>query len=76
MKKMLLVWIAAAAGLLPSLSLTVNHSKNLDHAPARLTRSSEDSDLLSRVPGFRSARSVGVEPRPTLGGDPQDSRPG
>lgn len=51
MKKMLLVWIAAAAGLLPSLSLTVNHSGDLDRAPAYASRMSADFELLNRVPG-------------------------
>ncbi len=51
MKKMLLVWAAAAAGLLPSLSLTVNHSRDLDRTPAYAGRASADSELLNRVPG-------------------------
>ncbi len=51
MKKMLLVWIAAAAGLLPSLSLTVNHSGERDRAPAYASRMTADSELLDRVPG-------------------------
>jgi len=51
MKRMLLVWVAAAAGLLPSLSLTVNHLTNLDFVPAHASSLTADSELLYRVPG-------------------------
>jgi hypothetical protein len=50
MKKMLLVWIAAAAGLLPSLSLTVNQSRDAGRSSAYAGRLSTDSELLYRVP--------------------------
>jgi len=50
MKKLLLVWIAAAAGLLPSLSPTANHSGHVERDPARLSLLSADSELLYRVP--------------------------
>jgi len=45
------VWIAAAAGLLPSLSVSVDQTTSVDPARARLTGALHGSELLNRVPG-------------------------